>query len=295
MRDENTKRVTNKFFTLLLIPILLISTVVFFNSCTPQKNGGAVLHTPFEIVDKFGNKREYRVFLPPAAGDKALPLLVYFHGVWSEEFKEKVPALRNYTASPVEETGLIELSREKKFVLLVPEAYYELKALRNCTAKGWKMDEEIDGTEKIIDKIASEYNISKQEIYLAGISAGAVLCHHLANKRPNCYAAVLSHSQAYTNKEGKGKVRRPAVKGPQFGVLFAYTKGDYADLIKYCKESYNIYKEYGYRTELLRDLPPLSHTWAARSNEKFWYLLQKLKRVARDRSRKGTPNEVEIR
>ena len=271
-----------KIAALSLIPILLISTALFFYSCTPKKNGGAVLHTPFEIIDELGNKREYRVFLPPAAGDKALPLLVYFHGVWSEEFKEKIPALKNYTASPVEETGLIGLSRDKKFALLVPEAYYELKALKNCTAKGWKMDEEIDGIEKIIDKIVSEYNISKQEIYLAGISAGAVLCHYLANKRPDYYAALLSHSQAYTDKEGKGKVRRPALKGPQFGVLFAYTKGDYANLIEYCKESYQIYKESGYRVELLKDLPPLSHTWAAQSNEKFWSLLQKLKRVGRD-------------
>jgi predicted peptidase len=281
MRDQTTKSAINKSIILILIPILLIATALFFNSCTTEKKGDTIRKTPFKIVDKWGNEREYRVFLPPGAFDNPLPLLVYFHGVWSEEFKEKIPALRNYTGSPVEETGLIELSRKKKFILLVPEAYYELKALKNCTAKGWKMDEEIDGIEKIIDKIAAEYNIIKQEIYLAGISAGAVLCHHLANKRPYYYAAVLSHSQAYTDREGKGKVRKPAVKGPQFGVIFAYTKGDYANLIDYCTKSYTIYKKSGYRTKLLKNLPPRSHTWAGQSNDKFWDLLQKLKRTSR--------------
>jgi predicted esterase len=277
MRKKSETSVTGKLVVLILIPTLLIFAALFLHRCTREAKG-SILQTPFEIVDHFGSKREYRVFLPPRAGDTPLPLLLYFHGVWSEEFSKKIPALRNYTGSPVEETGLIELSRRKGFVLLVPEALYEFKALKNCTARGWKMDEEIDGIEKIIDKIAAEYPISKAKIYLAGISAGAVLCHHLANKRPHYYAAVLSHSQAYTNKEGKGKVRKPAVKGPQFGVLFAYNEGDYPDLIKYCGESYRLYKEAGYRTELLKNVPPRGHTWSVQTNDRFWSLLQKLGR-----------------
>jgi len=281
MREKPGKSVTCKLAFLSLIPTLLlfIFAALFFSRCTREAEG-SILQTPFEIVDRLGNKRNYRVFLPPQAGDTEtpLPLLVYFHGVWSNEFSKKVPALKNYTGSPVEETGLIDLSRGKGFILLVPEALYEFKSLRNCTAKGWKMDEEIDGIEKIIDKLAAEYPISKEKIYLTGISAGAVLCHHLANKRPHYYAAVLSHSQAYTDKQGKGKVRKPAVKGPEFGVLFAYNEGDYPDLIKYCGESYRLYKEAGYRTELLKNVPPRGHTWSVQTNDRFWSLLQKLGR-----------------
>jgi len=277
------KNVTGKCAVLRLVPtiLLFIIAALFFCRCTREAKGH-VQQTPFEIVDRLGNKRNYRVFFPPRAGDKPLPLIVYFHGVWSEEFSQKVPALKNYTASPIEETGLIELSRRKGFLLLVPEALYEFKSLRNCTAKGWKMDEEIDGIEKIIDKVAVEYPVLKEKIYLTGISAGAVLCHHLANKRPYYYAAVLSHSQAFTNKEGKGKVRKPAVKGPQFGVLFAYNEGDYPDLIKYCGESFQLYKEAGYRTELLKNVPPRGHTWSVQSNDRFWSLLQKLSRKPGD-------------
>lgn len=264
----------------IMIPVVILSalSLLLLGHCKAGKREAQCLQTPFEIIDNSGNKREYRVFLPPHQAGESFPLLVYFHGVWSEEFKKKIPALRHYTGSPVEETGLIELSRKKRFVLLVPTARYEFKSLKNCTARGWKLDEEIDGIEKMIDKIAAEYDIAKDEIYLAGISAGAVICHHLANKRPYYYAAVLSHSQAYTDKEGKGKVRQPAIRGPQFGVLFAYNIGDYPNLIEYCHESYNIYRDYGYRTELLKDLPPRGHAWSVQSNEKFWAILGKIKR-----------------
>ncbi|MCK4764488.1 MAG: hypothetical protein KAW12_19975 [Candidatus Aminicenantes bacterium] len=245
-----------------------------------KKETAAVLHTPFEIVDKSGNRREYRVFLPPWSGDKPLPLLVYFHGVWSEEFK-RLPALKHYTGSPIEETGLIELSKRKGFVLLVPEAFYEFKSLRGLPARGWQIEKEIDGIEKMIDRVAAEYKISKREIYLSGISAGAMFCHYLANKRPGVYAAIISHSQGYTDIEGRGIVLSPAKKGPRFGVLFAYCKGDYPNLIGYCKESCKKYKDAGYPVELLPDLLPPGHAWSSPSSEIFWNLLQKLAGRAR--------------
>jgi len=282
MREKLEKGLIPRRFVLSLSLILIIG---FLFSCHRDKKvAGTVLQTPFEVVDRLGNKRDYRIFFPPQieSGTAPLPLLVYFHGVWSPEFPKKIPALRNYTASPVEETGLIELSRRKGFVLLVPEALYEFKALKNCTAKGWKIDEEIDGIEKIIDRVAREYSIARGKIFLAGISAGAVLCHYLANKRPHYYAALLSHSQAYTDKQGKGKVRKPVLEGPQFGVLFAYNEGDYANLIEYCDESHRLYKESGYRTELLKDLPPRGHTWSIETNDRFWSLLQKLGRKPTD-------------
>ncbi len=268
--------------------IFCLSFFTFFSCSKKQETTSPqTLETPFEIIDNLGNKREYRVFVPASqqgegeGKSKRLPLVLYFHGVWSEEFK-KIPALKNYTGSPVEETGLIGLSQGKEFFLVVPKAFYEVKALRSTTARGWKLGEEIDGIEKIIDKVVMNYPIDTGKIYLTGISAGAVLCHYLANRRPGYYAAILSHSQAYTDEHGGGKVRTPAVKGPQFGVLFAYNDGDYANLIEYCLRSYRVYKEYGYRTECLKDLPPRGHAWSVKNNEKFWDLLQQLSPRASD-------------
>src|SRR4030042_4560610 len=184
-----------------------------------------------------------------------------------------IPSLRDYTGSPVEETGLIAFCRERGIALLVPEALYEYTFLR-CRSKGWLTEKEIDGVEKIIDAVVERFPTARGGVYLAGISAGAVFSHYLANRRPRFYAAVLSHSQAYVDPAGV--VLRPAEKGPRFGVVFCYNEGDYRNLIAFCLESERIYREDGYRTALLRDVPPRGHAWSSPNNARFWKLLRSL-------------------
>lgn len=232
-----------------------------------------VIHTPRPIVDRFGNQRTYRLFLPRME-NKSLPLLVYFHGVRSEGFK-KIPTLKKYSGAPIEETGLISFCRANGIILLVPDALYEYQFL-NCTAKGWVIENEMDGIEKMIDSVVAHYPVSRPNIFLAGLSAGAVFSHFLANHRPYFYNGVISHSQAYVSD--LGVVLEPAVKGPQFAVVFAYNKGDYDNLIAFCIESEQKYRRSGYRTALLKDLSPPWHQWSAENNRRFWRLLQKLGR-----------------
>ncbi len=244
--------------------------IVFTFGCRGTPRAGRVLETPFAVTDDSGNAREYRLFLPGKKG--RVPLMLYFHGVISPEFK-RIPSLRNYTGSPVEETGLIPFCREQGIALLVPKARYEYTFLR-CRSTGWLTEKEIDGVEKIIDTVVAHYPVDRGRIYLAGISAGAVFSHYLANRRPRFYSAVLSHSQAYVSPEGV--VLRPAEKGPRFGVVFCYNEGDYKNLIAFCLESERIYREDGYRTTLLRDLPPRGHAWSTPNNALFWKLLRSL-------------------
>jgi hypothetical protein len=232
---------------------------------------GKVLETPFPVVDQAGNAREYRLFFPDVKRGR-LPLLVYFHGVISPCFK-RIPSLRSYTGSPVEETGLIAFCRSRGIVLLVPRAKYEYTFL-NCPSVGWLTSKEIDGVEKIIDTVAARFDIDGRRIYLAGISAGAVFSHFLANRRPRFYSAIISHSQAYVS-EG-GEVLKPAEKGPRFGIVFCYNNGDYKQLIQFCIDSERVYRGEGYRTALLPDLPPKGHAWSSRNNERFWKLLLRL-------------------
>ena len=229
-----------------------------------------LLETPCAVIDDSGNPREYRLFLPGER--RRVPLLVYFHGVISPEFK-KIPSLKSYTGSPVEETGLIPFCRDHGIALLVPTALYEYTFLK-CPSKGWLTGKEIDGVEKIIDTVVERYPLDRGRICLAGISAGAVFSHNLANRRPRFYSAVLSHSQAYVSPEGV--VLRPAEKGPRFGVVFCYNAGDYENLIAFCEESERIYREDGYRTILLRDLLPRGHAWSSPNNARFWKLLRSL-------------------
>jgi len=232
---------------------------------------GKVLETPFSVVDQAGNAREYRLFLPDVKGGQ-IPLLVYFHGVISPCFK-RIPSLKGYTGSPIEETGLIPFCRSRGIALLVPRAKYEYTFL-NCPSVGWLTPKEIDGVEKIIDTVAARFNIDHRRIYLAGISAGAVFSHFLANRRPRFYSAIISHSQAYVSE--RGEVLTPAEKGPRFGVVFCYNIGDYQQLIQFCIDSEKIYRLEGYRTILLRDLPPKGHAWSSRNNGRFWKLLLRL-------------------
>ena len=232
-----------------------------------------VLQTPYPVVDDSGNPRAYRLFLPEGRGRRH-PLLVYFHGVISPGFK-KIPGLKNYTGSPIEETGLIQFCRARGIILLVPTARYEYTFL-NCRSVGWLIDKEIDGVEKIIDTVIAHSNIDPSRVYLAGLSAGAGISHYLANRRPYFYNAIISHSQAYINQAEE--ILPPAKKGPQFGVLFCYNLGDYQNLIRFCIDSERVYRENGYRTILLRDLPPRGHAWSSANNGRFWKLLNRLGR-----------------
>jgi predicted esterase len=246
--------------------------VLTLSGCRPFQTA-KVLETPYPVSDNFGNSRAYRLFLP-AAGERQQPLLVYFHGVISPGFK-KIRSLKNYTGSPVEETGLIQFCLTRGIILLVPTARYEYTFL-HCSAMGWLIDKEIDGVEKIIDTVIAHYPVDPRRVFLAGLSAGAGISHHLANRRPRFYNAILSHSQAYVNQAGEALP--PVEKGPQFGVVFCYNSGDYQNLIRICIESERLYRENGYRTILLRDLPPHGHAWSSANNGYFWKLLNQLGR-----------------
>ena len=256
-----------------LLLLLAVAGVVFPTFGCRRQDTAKVLNTPYPIVDRLGNQRTYRLFLP-RPGKIPLPLLVYFHGVVSPGFKD-IPALKKYTGAPVEETGLISFCRANEIVLLVPDALYEYQFL-NCTAKGWVIEKEMDGIEKMIDSVIARYPVSRQKVYLAGLSAGAVFSHFLANRRPYFYNGIISHSQAYVSD--RGTVLEPAVKGPQFGIIFAYNKNDYPELISFCIASELKYRQAGYRTALLKDLSPPWHQWSAENNRRFWRLLQKIGR-----------------
>ena len=250
--------------------VLALSSAV---SCGRASRQEETLRTPFPVTDRQGNSREYRLFLPDVA-DAPLPLLVYFHGVVSPGFKT-IAGLKEYTGSPIEETGWIPFCRARRIALLVPEALYEYIFLKQ-TSKGWLTEKELDGVEKIIDTVVEKFPIDRNRIFLAGISAGAVFSHFLANHRPLFYTALVSHSQAYVSE--RNEVLEPAVQGPQFGIVFCYNIGDYKQLIGFCVKSEEIYRQAGYRTVLLPDLPPRGHAWSGTNNARFWKLLQRLGR-----------------
>ncbi len=256
------------FKIIILILILIIPAGSYFGCA---KNSKRILSNPIEVIDKNGVERNYNLHLPEKSGGD-LPMLVYFHGVRSQEFKNK-PVLKGYTGSPLEETGLIPFCRMNGVALLEILPSYSYKFL-DVKAYGWSpFEKEIDGIEKCIDLVVENFNIDSGNVFLAGISAGAVLSHHLANRRPGKYKAILSHSQAYISENNE--ILSPVIYGKKFGVVFCYTKGDYDNLKEFCEESYSVYKKNGYNPVILRDLPPLSHKWSNSTNGRFWRSLQR--------------------
>lgn len=256
----------------LHVLVLALLSMGLWLNCGNQ-HSYEILDTPYQIVDQWGKSRAYTVYIPSSR--KGIPLLVYFHGVMSDGFNS-IPALADYTGSPVEETGLVEFCRRNHIMLLAPRPAYTYTFL-NRRASGWlPFEREADGVEQLIDRIIKEYPVSAGEVYLAGISAGAGFCHHLANHRPGFYSAILSHSQGYVNE--KNDLLKPGIPGPQFGVVFAYTRGDYDNLVDVCVGSERIYRQSGYQTVLLKNLAPINHSWDRESNRRFWRYLKKVGR-----------------
>ncbi len=249
---------------------LFIAVLIFSLWSCRENRKYRILNNPYKIIDKSGKERNYRIFVP--AGDQKVPLIVYFHGVMSEKFK-KMSVLKNYTGSPVEETGLIEFCKKNSIALLVPEPAYKFKFL-NVAARGWSpFKKETDGIEKMIDVVSEKLDILNGKIYLTGISAGAVFVNYLANRRPKLYESIISHSQGYIDE--KNSLLNPQRRGKKFGVVLAYTRGDYKNLKDITEKTYINYKNAGYKVVILRDLPPKNHSWATSFNKKFWKLLLK--------------------
>lgn len=243
----------------------LISIIVQSFFCINSTND--FISTPHKIYDKYGNFHEYKIFIPNKI-KKPYTLLVYFHGVISKDFK-KIPGLKNYDGSPVEKTKLINLAKKHRFILLAPSPIYRYRFL-NCNARGWVINKEIDGIEKLIDYYSKKYEI--KNIFLAGISAGAILTHYLADKR-NIYKGIISHSQGY--EDGRGGVVKPKQKNIKYKVIFLYNKGDYKNIINIVEKSYKLYKRAKYPTFILRNVLPKGHQWSFYNNYKLWKLITK--------------------
>jgi len=257
------KRIKHILFFIFIVQILLL----FIFGCAESSKGK--LSNPIEIADSSGVIRNFNIYFPKK-GEGELPLLVYFHGVRSEGFKDK-PVLKGYTGSPVSETGLIPFCNANSIILLEILPSYTYKFL-DVEASGWSpFEKEIEGIETCIDTVIKKYNIDSGQVYLAGISAGAVMSNHLANRWPGKFRGILSHSQAYISE--KNEILEPIDSGKKFKVIICYTKGDYQNLKDICESSYEKYKEHNYNVVILRDLPPSGHKWSNSTNGRFWRLL----------------------
>ena len=121
-----------------------------------------------------GTSRSYNVYAPKNLGDNR-PLLIFCHGAnqdanWMQnnEFKNE-----NVSMEAVCDTA--------KFVVVFP----------NGIDKMWDTsgNRDINFLKALIDKMATQYKIDRNRVYLGGFSMGGMLTYHAMNKIPDLIAA----------------------------------------------------------------------------------------------------------
>ncbi|MBT9476319.1 PHB depolymerase family esterase [Polaromonas sp.] len=130
--------------------------------------------------------RKYKLYVPPRAGAKALPLVVMLHGCTQNP--------DDFAAG----TRMNELALERDFVVLYP-AQGQTANVSRCW-NWFKHNHQQRGRgEPLIlagmtQAVMRQHNIDPQRVYVAGLSAGGAMAAILGDTYPDLFAAVGVHS-----------------------------------------------------------------------------------------------------
>lgn len=130
--------------------------------------------------------REYSIYVPPNAITNASGVIMMLHGCTQnpEDFARG--------------TGMNVLAQERGFIVVYPK-----QARGNNAQSCWNWFSQSDqlrdkGEPKILAGIASDicakYNVSRENTYVAGLSAGAAMAVILGETYPDIFAGVGAHS-----------------------------------------------------------------------------------------------------
>lgn len=128
-----------------------------------------------------GQSRSYLVYAPQNLGE-GRPLFIFCHGysqdanwMMNSEFKDNDHPERKISIQAVCDTA--------KFVIAFP----------NGIGNAWDTsgDSDINFIKALIDKMATQYKIDRNRVYLGGFSMGGMLTYHAMNKIPDLIAAFV--------------------------------------------------------------------------------------------------------
>jgi poly(hydroxyalkanoate) depolymerase family esterase len=149
--------------------------------------------------------RDYKLFIPPAAGPRALPLVVMLHGCTQNP--------DDFAAG----TGMNDAALRDGFFVLYPAQSQQANPQRcwnwfkhNHQGRGRGEPEILAGmTRDVMDR----YGVDPARVYVAGLSAGGAMAAILGDAYPELFAAVGVHSGLATGAANDLPSALGAMKG----------------------------------------------------------------------------------
>ena len=133
-----------------------------------------------------GSQRSYRLFVPPGAGTRPMPLVVMLHGC--------TQTAEDFAAG----TAMNDMARQQGFFVLYPEQSAQANPQR-CW-NWFKHSHQKRGRGEpallasMIQAVVAERGIDPKRVYVAGLSAGGAMAAILGETYPELFAAVGVHS-----------------------------------------------------------------------------------------------------
>lgn len=143
---------------------------------------GEVGVTVGAFVGDDGIEREYRVFVPPLAGDAALPLVLNFHGLGSNGGEQA-----SYS-------GYEDLAVSEGFVVAHPTGTIAIGGVNSWELAQFDLDDrdDVDFVRSFIEFLGDEFCIDTDRVYSTGMSNGGLFSAHLVCRLADRIAAAVS-------------------------------------------------------------------------------------------------------
>jgi len=240
------------------ITLLVLLTPALTAVAEEKENSKTGTHGTFvdEKLKVGTQERLYRLMVPKLLDLKKPASLVFaFHGMGIDS--SKVMPLY---------TKLDNLSAEKKFILVYPEA----------VGRSWGIDPkkvtaDLAFFDALVAEISAKYEVDANRIYVLGMSNGGYFAHLVGKERSTKVAAVCSHS---------GPLGLQTILGinaeRKFPVMIVHGDKDRLFDVKIARENRDKYEREKHEVKYV-EVPGLNHFWATdvKINDQIWDFFEK--------------------
>lgn len=127
--------------------------------------------TEWQTLQVKGEERRYFVEHPPLVAGHRYPLILALHGGGG-------------TAQGIARWGFSRLARERGYIVVFPQGiekhWYDERV--QFTTKDGKRPDDVAFLSELLDQAEHDYPVDPRQVYVAGVSNGAIMSHLLAEK-----------------------------------------------------------------------------------------------------------------